>query len=770
MASEDLIKALSPGIGHQTEEDGTIIQDHAAPTVFSNLMGRLLDQLSTGYSERSKNEENKESVTILDERFVGCNGKKGESAESGVSMAGSDQNESNSIDDQTVEQGTGWLREEAKGCNENEDGVSLLKTENFKNEVRSRRIAMEEEVQRRILDSMVNWFLREEEIVDNENKEEEEEDGDEDEYSLHQEIPLYIQNWPGCKETNVDNEEILDEGFVGCNGKNDEAAESGVSMAGSDQGFKDEDCKLNEAISIDNPIAMEDEVQRRLRDIMVNWFLREEELVDNENKKGEAAESGVSMAGSDQGFKDEDCKLNEAISIDNPIAMEDEVQRRLRDIMVNWFLREEELVDNEKKKGEAAESGVSMAGSDQGFKDEDCKLNEAISIDNPIAMEDEVQRRLRDIMVNWFLREEELVDNENKEEEEEEEDDKYYQHMEILLSLDNENAVSLAETESFKKEEVEEIQESNDLVLENVAVREEGKVDNGNEFEDQRILMHSLVNWFLCKETNFHKEKKEEEEDNDIQHRKILLSLGNWHGCKEDKVDNENAVSLAETESFKKEEVEAIQESNDLVLENVAVREEEKVDNGNEFEDQRILMHSLVNWFLCKETNFHKEKEEEDNDIQHRKILLSLGNWHGCKEEKVDNENEETEGRIATDDYSVEKSDYEEEEEEEDGVSLQRRIPDSIVNCHGCEEEKVDSEKEEEEGREIQINEKVSEDASMLNQITKDLNDIEFALKNENDASAPGMISDAKSEEGAESPESSEMEVTTEIQQENEVK
>jgi hypothetical protein len=242
---------------------------------------------------------------MLTERFVGCNGKKGESAESEVSMAGSDQNESNSIDDQTVEQGTGWLREEAKGCNENEDGVSLLKTENFKNEVRSRRIAMEEEVQRRILDSMVNWFLREEEIVDNENKEEEEEDGDEDEYSLHQEIPLYIQNWPGCKETNVDNEEILDEGFVGCNGKNDEAAESGVSMAGSDQGFKDEDCKLNEAISIDNPIAMEDEVQRRLRDIMVNWFLREEELVDNENKKGEGREWSFD-AGSDQGFKDED--------------------------------------------------------------------------------------------------------------------------------------------------------------------------------------------------------------------------------------------------------------------------------------------------------------------------------------------------------------------------------------------------------------------------------------------------------------------------------
>jgi hypothetical protein len=236
MASEDLINALSPGIGHQTEEDGTIIQDHAAPTVFSNLMGSLLGQFSTGYSERIKNEENKESVTILDERFVGCNGKKGESAESEVSMAGSDQNESNSIDDHTVEQGTGWLREEAKGCNENEDGVSLLKTENFKNEVQSRRIAMEEEVQRRILDSMVNWFLREEEIVDNENKEEEEED--EDKYSVHQEILLYIQNWPGCKETNVDNEEILDEGFVGCNGKNEEAAESGVSMAGSDQGVQ----------------------------------------------------------------------------------------------------------------------------------------------------------------------------------------------------------------------------------------------------------------------------------------------------------------------------------------------------------------------------------------------------------------------------------------------------------------------------------------------------------------------------------------------------
>jgi hypothetical protein len=314
MASEDLIKALSPGIGHQTEEDGTIIQDHAAPpTVFSNLMGHLLDQLSTGYSERSKNEENKESVTILDERFVGCNGKKGESAESEVSMAGSDQNESNSIDDQTVEQGTGWLREEAKGCNENEDGVSLLKTENFKNEVRSWRIAMEEEVQRRILDSMVNWFLREEELVDNENKKR-------------------------------------------------EAAESGVSMAGSDQGFKDEDCKLNEAISIDNPNAMEDEVQRRLRDYLVNWFLREEELVDNHmetllslgnwhggKEKKIDNENVGSLAETESFKKREVAEIVEQGTgwereFSRRIARDAEVQRRLLDSMVNWFLREEELV------------------------------------------------------------------------------------------------------------------------------------------------------------------------------------------------------------------------------------------------------------------------------------------------------------------------------------------------------------------------------------------------------------------------------------------
>ncbi|XP_059436408.1 uncharacterized protein LOC132169387 [Corylus avellana] len=368
---------------------------------------------------------------------------------------------------------------------------------------------MEDEVQRRILDSLVNWFLRKEEIVDNKNKEEEEKKAD-DKYSLHREFLLYIQNWRGSKETKVDNEEILEERFVGCNGKKGEAAESGVLMPGIDQGgFKNEDCKLNEANLIDDHIV----------------------------KQGTGWAREVS-------------------------SLESEVQSRR------------------------------------------------------IAREAEVQRRLLDYMVNWFLREEELVDNENKEEEEEEEDDKYSLHMEILLSLDNGNVVSWVETESFKKEQVEEIPKEMDAEM---------------------------------------------------------------------RADYQKCCRIAQ------------QESNDLVLENVTVRGE-----------------------------------------------------------KVDNENEEMEGRIATDDYSEEKGNN--EDEEEDGVFLQRRIPDSIVNCRGCEEEKVDSEKEEEEGRDIHINEKVSEDASMLNQITKELDEIEFTLKKENDASAPGMIRDAavhehKSEEGVESRE-----------------
>ncbi|KAE7996281.1 hypothetical protein FH972_001015 [Carpinus fangiana] len=563
MAGEDPIHALSPGIGHQTEQDGTIIQDHAAPIAVSGLMGHLLDQRLTVYTEGGKNEENKESVTILDERFVGCNGKKGEPTESEVSMAGGDQNESNSIDDHTVERGTGWVREEAKDYNENEDEVSLVKTERFKNEVQSRRIAMEDDVQRRLLDSMVNWFLHEEEIVDNGSEED-------DKDSLHLEILLSLENWHGGKEKQIDNEN--------------------VGSLSETESFKKEEVE-------------------EIKEIQIEEIL-DERFVGCNGKKGEAAETGVSMAGIDQGgFKNEDCKLNKANLIDDHIV----------------------------------EQGTGWARE---FYFAESKVQS-----RRIAREAEVQRRLLDYMVNWFLHEEELVDNENKEE-----DDKYSQHMKILLSLNIENVVSLAETESFKKEGVEEIQVSNDLVLENVAVREKERVDNGNEFEDQRILLHSLVNWFLCEETNFHKEK------------------------------------------------------------------------------------------------------EEDKDILHRKILLSLGNWHSCKEEKVDNENEESGGRIATDDYSVEKGDNE-EEEEEDGVSLRQRIPDSIVNCHCCEEEKVDSEKEEEEGREIQINEKVSEGASMLNQITKELNDIEFALKNENDASAPtGMIRDVtvhehKLEEGVESRE-----------------
>ncbi|XP_059436410.1 uncharacterized protein LOC132169390 [Corylus avellana] len=153
MASEDPSHALSPGIGHQTEEDGTIIQDHTAPIVVSDLMG--------------KNEAT--------------------------------ENESNSIDDHTVEQGTGWAREEAKDYNENEVDISFVNTEMFKNEVRSRRIAMEDEVQRGILDSLVTWFLCEEEMVDNENKEEEEEEEDKY-YSLHREFLLDLENWDGGKE------------------------------------------------------------------------------------------------------------------------------------------------------------------------------------------------------------------------------------------------------------------------------------------------------------------------------------------------------------------------------------------------------------------------------------------------------------------------------------------------------------------------------------------------------------------------------------------
>ncbi|XP_059437547.1 uncharacterized protein LOC132170549 [Corylus avellana] len=528
MAGEDPIHALSPGIGHQTEEDGTIIQDHTAPIVVSDLMGHLFDQF---FTEGGKNEENKESVTILDERFVGCNGKRGEATE----------NESNSIDDHTVEQGTGWAREEAKDYNENEVEVSLVKTERFKNEVQSRRIAMEDEVQRRILDSLVNWFLPKEEIVDNKNKEEEEKEED-DKYSLHREFLLYIQNWRGSKETKVNNEEILEERFVGCNGKKGEAAESGVLMAGIDQGgFKNEDCKLNGANLIDDHIVKQ----------------------------------GTGWAREVSSLESEDCKLNEANLIDDHIV----------------------------KQGTGWAREVSSLESEVQSR--------------RIAREAEVQRRLLDYMVNWFLREEELVDNENKEEEEEEEDDKYSLHMEILLSLDNGNVVSWVETESFKKEQVEEIPREMDAEM---------------------------------------------------------------------RADYQKCCGIAQ------------QESNDLVLENVTVREE-----------------------------------------------------------KVDNENEEMEGRIATDDYSEEKGNNE-DEEEEDGVSLQRRVPDSIVNCHGCEEEKVDSEKEEEEGRDIHINEKVSEDASMLNQITKELDEIEFTLKNENDASAPGMIRDAavhehKSEEGVESRE-----------------
>nr|WAU86882.1 birch protein [Betula platyphylla] len=51
----------------------------------------------------------------------------------------------------------------------------------------------------------------------------------------------------------------------------------------------------------------------------------------------------------------------------------------------------------------------------------------------------------------------------------------------------------------------------------------------------------------------------EEEDERDALHRRLLISLVNWHSCEEEKVDDEdengNEVCLAETERLKKEEI-----------------------------------------------------------------------------------------------------------------------------------------------------------------------------------------------------------------------
>ena len=90
MASEDpmipIHRLVSPDICHQTEEDGTIIQDYTMPRVLSDFMSELEEEFKKAITERKQNEENEKSVTI-----VGCNEEKREGAESGVSVAGSEE-------------------------------------------------------------------------------------------------------------------------------------------------------------------------------------------------------------------------------------------------------------------------------------------------------------------------------------------------------------------------------------------------------------------------------------------------------------------------------------------------------------------------------------------------------------------------------------------------------------------------------------------------------------------------------------------------------
>lgn len=278
-----------------------------------------------------------------------------------------------------------------------------------------------------------------------------------------------------------------------------------------------------------------------------------------------------------------------------------------------------------------------------------------------------------------------------------------------------------------------------------------------------------------------------DDENEDSLHRRILHSIVNWHGCEEEKF-----------ERFKKEEMEGREIQNEINGEKVenqsgrividdysvergtgSVREEEKGDNENDEDSlQWVILDSIVNrhWFQAEKVGNENEnvrcnvselnvenvedqsrriavddcsvesgtrsvpeeekvdnenKVEEDEDSLHRRILLSIVNWHGCEgKRKVENEDDE---------------------------EVQRRILHSLVNWFLCEEEKVGNienenevslAKTEMEGREIQSEtdvENVAEDASRLNQIDKELDEIESALKNENDiASDLEMISTAR--------------------------
>jgi len=777
MASEDPTHGLSV-----PEEDGTVSQDHAAPLVLADLMRQLEEGFFTVLTEGVKNEENQ---TILNERSVGCYEEKNEAAESGVSTVGSDQGFKNEdcklneaftfIDDHTVEQG--------------EDEVSLVE-----NEIQSWRIATEDsvergtgsareeevnfvsenekedgdEVQGRILDDLVKQFLCKEEQVCNENEEY-------DEDSRHREILLSLANWQGCKEKTGDNV---------------------VSLAKAERFKKQEVEEIRETQKVDYQkkcrVAKEDPndlVQRRIMDSLVDWFLCEEEKVYNESEEDSLHRKILLSSANRQGCKEkkldnenkEEMEGNSDYSVemgteeeeeegqvsvemgteDGTISQDHVAPPVLADLMgqleegfstvltegvkneENQTILNERSVGCYEEKSEAAESGVSTAGSDQGFKNEDCKLNEALPF-------------IGDHIVEQVEDEVSLVENEIQ-------------------------SWRIATEDSVERGTGSAREEEENFVNEN-------EKEDGDEVQGR--ILDDLAKRFLCKEEQVCNEN--EEDDEDSRHREILLSLANWQGCKEKTGDN--VVSLAKAERFKKEEVEEIRETQKVDYQKKCrVAKEDPNDLV-----QRRIMDSLVDWFLCEEEKVYNESEE---DSLHRRILLSAANRQGCKEKKLDNENKEE--KKGNSDYSVEMG-TEEEEEEEDQVSLQRRIPDSSVNRHGCEEENVDNEtvdslaeaerlKKEEvkEMREIRNNEmdvkEVTEDASMSNQISRELGEIESALENENRAWDLLRIRAARqldmlawmaetegqhesnSKEGVEPQKSREPEVA-ESQQENEVK
>jgi hypothetical protein len=176
-----------------------------------------------------------------------------------------------------------------------------------------------------------------------------------------------------------------------------------------------------------------------------NQTILNERSVGCYEEKNEAAESGVSTVGSDQGFKNEDCKLNEAFTFidDHTVEQgEDEVSLVENEIQ-SWRIATEDSV--ERGTGSAREEEVNFVS------------------ENEKEDGDEVQGRILDDLVKQFLCKEEQVCNEN------EEYDEDSRHREILLSLANwqgckektgDNVVSLAKAERFKKQEVEEIRET----------------------------------------------------------------------------------------------------------------------------------------------------------------------------------------------------------------------------------------------------------------------------------------------------------------------